>query len=193
MKEKVDIYIQNSQQWREEFEKLRTILLDCKLKEEYKWGKACYTFQEKNILILQEYSAYCTIMFFKGALIKDTENIFRLAGKSITPRRQIRFTNVQEVEKLKPIIKKYVKEAIGIEKNGLIVEPIKVSELEIPNELIHQFEENPEFKVAFDRLSQGRQKGYLIHFSNALKTKTKRARIEKCKQSILKKTNLNVS
>lgn len=171
--------------WREELTQLRAIVLDCGLQEESKWGVPCYTFQQKNILVVAAFKDYCAISFFKGALLADTDGILAMPGENSQSGRLIRFTNVRELVKLKPIIKAYIFEAIEIEKAGLKVEFKKPAEFHIPEEFQHKLDELPALKAAFDALTPGRQKGYLLHFAAPKQAKTRAARVEKSVQHIL--------
>ena len=187
---RVDAYLSNAEQWREEMVKLRTILLDCGLTEELKWGKPCYTFQKSNILIIQGFKEYCALMFCKGALLKDASGILIKPGENTQAARQIRFTNVREIIEMETILKAYINEAIAAEKAGLKVNCKKNPE-PIPEELQNKLDEIPALKTAFKALTPGRQRAYILYFSAAKQSKTRESRIEKCMQQILNGKGLN--
>jgi len=171
--------------WDEELAQLRTILLDSELTEELKWRVPCYTFEGKNVLILTALKDYCTLSFFKGVLLKDEAGILVAQTENMQAERIIKFTGVDEIVKMTDIIKAYINEAIEIEKAGLEVEYKQTSDFEVPEELRQKFEEDPYFKTAFKALTQGRQRGYLLHFSGAKQSKTRISRIEKHVQNII--------
>jgi uncharacterized protein YdeI (YjbR/CyaY-like superfamily) len=183
---KVDFFFTKAEAWREEFEKLRSILLDSPLTEELKWGKPCYTFQDSNIIIMQGFKEYCALLFCKGALLKDPKGILIQQTENVQAARQIRFTNLQQIIKLQPALKSYIKDAIAVEKAGLEVTYKKTSEFKVPEELEKKFDEYPRLKAAFEALTPGRQRGYLLYFSGAKQSTTREARIEKCLPRILK-------
>ncbi|KHE72418.1 YdeI family protein [Halobacillus sp. BBL2006] len=189
MNPKVDEFLTKSKKWKEEFEKLRTILLDCQMTEEFKWGKPCYTFQENNVVLIHGFKEYCALLFHKGALLKDTHGVLIQQTENVQAARQIRFTNVQEIIEMETIIKEYVYEAIEVEKAGLEVKFNKKTE--IPQELKNKFNEIPAMKAAFESLTPGRQRAYILYFSSAKKSKTRESRIEKYMQHILNGKGLN--
>jgi len=176
--------------WEEELAKLRVVILDCQLTEESKWGVPCYTFQKKNVVILSALKEYCAVSFFKGALLKDPKGVLEKAGENTQAARVIRFTNVRQIAKMKSTLKAYIGEAIEIEKAGLKVS-FKASPEPIPEELIGKMDEMPALKTAFEALTPGRQRGYILHFSSAKQSKTREARIEKCVEKILEGKGLN--
>ncbi len=180
----VDAYISKSEKWQGEFEKLRMIILDFQLTEELKWGQPCYTFQDSNILIIQGFKEYCALMFCKGVLLKDASGVLIQQTKSVQAARQIRFTHVREVVEMETLLKTYIHEAIEAEKSGLKVDFIKDPE-PVPAELQNKLDEIPALKAAFDALTPGRQRGYILHFSAAKQSKTREARVEKCLLRIL--------
>lgn len=182
---KVDQYVSKAKQWREEFEKLRMILLDSGLTEEFKWGQPCYTLEKNNIVLIHGFKEYCALLFFKGALLKDSKKILIRQTENVQSARQIRFTNSQQITKMKPVIKAYVREAIEVEKSGLKVSFKKTAEYTIPEEFLSKLDENPDLKIAFDALTPGRQRAYILHFSAAKQSKTRESRIEKCTRRIL--------
>ena len=190
MKKEVDIYLQNLKKWQEELTELRNILLS-ELTEDFKWMHPCYTYNGKNVVLLHGFKNYCAILFHKGVLLKDEASILIQQTENVQSARQIRFLQLSEIEELKPIIKKYIQEAIEVEKLGLKVKLKKKSEIETPTELIQIFKERPEFKKAFESLTLGRQKGYLYHFNKPKQSKTKITRIEKNVERILDGYGLN--
>lgn len=191
MNEDVNKYINGLEKWQAELIKLREIILDCGLKEEYKWMHPCYTYKESNILLIHEFKNYCAILFHKGVLLNDPKNILVQQTINTQSARQIRFTDITEIENLKLTIKEYIFEAIEVEKTGLKVKKKKTSEFEIPEELIDIFNERPEFKKAFKNLTEGRQRGYLLHFSKPKQSKTRRSQVEKNIERILDGYGLN--
>ncbi|SFA90283.1 MULTISPECIES: YdeI family protein [unclassified Bacillus (in: firmicutes)] len=182
---KVDGFLRKTKQWKEEFEALRNIVLDCELTEDIKWMHPCYMFENKNIVLIHGFKEYCALLFHKGALLKDTHGILIQQTENVQAARQIRFTNVQEIINMEPIIKAYIHEAIEVEKAGLEVEFKKTTEYIIPEELQNKFDEMPDLKTAFEALTPGRQRAYLLHFSQAKQSKTRVSRIEKYVQQIL--------
>ncbi len=185
MNPKVDFFFKKAKKWQQEFEKLRTLALDCGLTEELKWGCPCYTFQERNIVLIHGFKEYCALLFFKGALLKDPKDILIQQTKNVQAARQIRFTSVQEIVKLKPTLKTYLKEAIAVEKAGLKVNLKKTAEFTLPDEFQSKLAEVPGLKRAFTALTPGRQRGYLLYFSQPKQAKTRESRVEKCVQQIL--------
>ena len=185
MNPKVDWYFQKTKKWQEELKKLRIVVLDCNLTEELKWGVPCYTFQENNIVLIHVFKEYCAILFFKGALLDDIKGILVQQTKNTQATRQIRFSNVSEIDEMEAIVKAYIVEAIEVEKAGLKVNFKKTAELEFPEEFQNHLNEIPELKTAFDALTPGRQKGYILYFSAAKQSKTRQARVEKSMQQIL--------
>ena len=191
MNPKVDWYFQKAKKWQEELEILRITVLDCQLNEELKWGVPCYTLEQSNIVLIHTFKDYCALLFFKGALFKDPNNILVQQTKNVQSARQIRFTNVQEILEMRPIIKAYIAQAIEVEKSGLEVEFKKTTEFGVPEELQHQFDEIPELKTSFDALTPGRQRGYILHFSEPKQSKTRASRVEKYMPHILNGRGLN--
>jgi uncharacterized protein YdeI (YjbR/CyaY-like superfamily) len=184
MNPKVDWYFTQNKTWQEEIETLRSIVLDCGLTEELKWGCPCYTNGDSNIVLIHVFKEYCALLFFKGALMKDPSGILIQQTKNVQSARQIRFTNVEEIVKRKKILKSYVKEAIAVEKSGLKVELKKTEEFDVPEEFQSKLDEMPALKKAFKALTPGRQRAYLFYFSQAKQAKTREARIEKYLQKI---------
>lgn len=181
----VDAYLKKAKNWKLEMETLRAILLSAPLKEELKWGKPCYAYQETNLFIIQAFKDNCALLFFKGVLLKDEKNILVKPGENSQAARMIRFKDVQEIIKIKSILKSYIKEAIDAEKNGLKVEVKKEIQLELPEELVAKFKKNVAFKNAFNELTPGRQRAYLLFFNAAKQSETRVTRIEKYIQQIL--------
>jgi uncharacterized protein YdeI (YjbR/CyaY-like superfamily) len=191
MNPKVDFYFRKAKKWRNELERLRTIVLDCGLIEELKWGVPCYTFQDSNVVLIHDFKEYCALLFVKGALLKDAEGILIQQTKNVQAARQARFTNVAEIIELEPILKAFIREAIEVEKAGLKVKLKETSEYVIPEELQDKLDENPKFKKAFYALTPGRQRGYIYYFSQPKLSKTREARIEKYAPQILKGKGYN--
>jgi len=191
MSPKVDAYLSKAKKWQEEFERLRMIILDCGLTEELKWGVPCYTFEKRNIVLIHGFKEYCALLFFKGALLNDVKSILIQQTENVQAARQIRFTNVGEIVKLKPILKAYIYEAIEVEKAGLKVNLKKTTEFVVPEEFQNRLAEVPGLKTAFAALTQGRQRAYLLYFSAPKQSKTRESRVEKCLQQILNGKGLN--
>ena len=191
MNPKVDVFIRKAGKWREEFEKLRMIILDRGLTEEFKWGNPCYTLDERNIVLMHGFKEYCALLFFKGALLNDPKGILIQQTKNVQAARQIRFTNVREIVKMKPILKAYIDQAIAVEKAGLKVNLKKTADFEIPEEFLNKLDENPDLKTAFDALTPGRQRAYIFYISQPKQSKTRESRVEKCMQPILNGKGLN--
>jgi uncharacterized protein YdeI (YjbR/CyaY-like superfamily) len=191
MNPKVDFFFSKAKTWQEEFEKLRMIILDCGLIEELKWGVPCYTFQKSNIVLIHGFKEYCAILFVKGALLHDVHGLLIQQTENVQAARQIRFTNVREIVEMEPILKAYIHEAIEVEKAGLKVNYKKATEFIIPEELINKLEEVPGLQDAFDELTPGRQRAYILYFSAPKQSKTRESRIEKCMQQILNGKGLN--
>ena len=188
---KVDAYLRRAKTWREESEKLRTIILSCGLTEELKWGKPCYTFQKSNIVIIQGFKEYCALLFFKGALLKDPKGILIQQTENVQAARQIRFTHIREIVEMEPELKAYIKEAMEAEMAGLKVKLKQTSEFTMPEEFQNKLDEIPELKTAFAALTPGRQRGYLLYFSAPKQSKTRASRVEKCLQQIFDGKGLN--
>ncbi|MCY7749772.1 YdeI/OmpD-associated family protein [Bacillus inaquosorum] len=182
---KVDEFLNKATKWKEEYEKLRNICLDFELTEEFKWKHPCYTFNSKNIVLIHGFKEYCALLFHKGALIKDDHGILIQQTENVQAARQIRFTNVQEIVEMETILKAYIHEAIEVEKAGLEVDFKKDTEYKIPEELQSKFDEIPALKAAFEALTPGRQRAYILYFSQAKQSKTRESRIEKYMEKIL--------
>ena len=188
---KVDAFLRKAKEWREEFEKLRTIILDSGLTEELKWGAPCYTFEKRNVVLIHGFKEYCALLFFKGALLTDPKGILIQQTKNVQAARQIRFTNVRDIVKMKTILKAYIKEAIEVEKAGLKVNFKKTAEFTMPKEFQNKLDEMPSLKTAFDALTPGRQRAYILYFSEPKQPKTRESRIEKYIKQILIGKGLN--
>ena len=184
MNSKVDEHISKSKQWKDEMNALRTIILDCQLAEDFKWGKPCYSFNGKNIVIIQAFKEYFALLFFKGGIMKDSKHLLVKMGENTQAGRQMRFENVQDILDKKSIIKDYIFEAVKIEESGEKVE-IKKEGTPIPEEFKIKLNENSELKKAFEALTPGRQRAYLIQFSALKQSKTRESRIEKSIPNIL--------
>lgn len=191
MNPKVDFYFDKAEKWQKELEQLRTIALDCQLTEELKWGTPCYTLGKSNIVLIHHFKEYCAFLFFKGALLKDTDNILIQQSDNVQAARQIRFTNLKEITDQKDILKTYIYQAIEIEKAGLKVELKKTTEFEVSDEFQKKLDEMPDLKKAFHALTPGRQRAYLLNFSQPKQSKTREARVEKNIPNILNGKGLN--
>lgn len=187
---KVDALLSKSQ-WREERKKLRSIILDCQLAEEVKWGKLCYTFQNNNVVMIYGLKGYCAIGFFKGSLLKDPKGVLVSPGANSQAMRQIRFTQLGEIEAMQATLKAYIKQAVEVEKAGLKVDFQEGRALDIPAEFQEKMNESPALKAAFGALTPGRKRGYVLHFSGAKQSATRVSRIEKCLPRILAGKGLN--
>lgn len=185
MNPKVEFYFKKDAPWHAEIKQLRAIVLDCNLVEELKWGCPCYTFEKSNIVLIHVFKEYCAFLFFKGALMKDPKKILIQQTENVQAARQIRFTKVSDIVKLKSVLKKYIFEAVAIEEAGLKVPLKKTTDFEIPEEFQKILTKNTALKKAFYALTPGRQRGYLFYFSQAKQSKTRESRIEKCMQDIL--------
>jgi len=185
MNPKVDFFFTKATQWKEEYEQLRQIVLDLHLTEELKWGCPCYTFQEKNVVLIHGFKEYCALLFMKGALMKDPNGILIQQTENVQAGRQIRFTSAQQIRELESVLKAYILEAVEIEESGKKVILKKAAEYKVPEEFQQKLDENPILKTAFETLTPGRQKGYLYYFSQPKQSKTRQARVEKYIPQIL--------
>lgn len=181
----------NKTEWQEERKKLRAMLLDCELSEDVKWGKLCYSFQDSNVAVIFAMKAYCALGFFKGSLLKDPEGILVAPGEHSQAMRQVRFNQAQEIDAMASTLKAYLHEAIDVEKAGLTVDFKEKHELEYPEEFQVALDGNAALKAAFEGLTPGRQRGYILHFSGAKQSSTRTSRIEKSVPSILEGKGLN--
>ena len=191
MNPEVDKFISKAEKWQAEFEKLRMIVLGCQLTEELKWGVPCYTFEKNNIVLIHGFKEYCALLFVKGALLHDAGGILIQQTENVQAARQVRFTNIDEIVELEPILKAYINEAIEVEKAGLKVNYKKATEFSIADEFQNKLDEFPALDTAFYALTPGRQRAYLLYFSAPKQSKTREARIEKCMPQILNGKGLN--
>ena len=182
---KVDAFIANAKAWREELKRMRAILLDSELTEDFKWNQPCYTFQNKNVIVLGPMKDSCAFAFFKGALLKDPHGVLTRPGQHSQSTRWIKFTSMREIAEMKSVLQAYIREAIAIEKSGLKVKLKKTSDLKFPQEFQLMLDEFPELKKAFEALSPGRQRAYIYHFSAPKQSKTREARVQKLMPRIL--------
>jgi uncharacterized protein YdeI (YjbR/CyaY-like superfamily) len=185
MNPKVDWYFVKNKKWQEEIETLREIALGCGLTEELKWGVPCYTFEKNNIVLIHVFKEYCAFLFFKGVLLKDPKGILIQQTPNVQVARQVRFTDVKEIMKMKTTLKAYIKEAIAVEKSGAKVPLKKTKEFNMPEEFQNKLDEMPGLKTAFKALTPGRQRGYLLYFSSAKQSKTRAERVAKYMKQIL--------
>ncbi|MEQ9286030.1 MAG: YdeI family protein [Cyclobacteriaceae bacterium] len=191
MNPKVDFFFSKPGKWQKEYAQLRTLLLDCGLTEELKWGVPCYTFRSHNVVLIHGFNEYCALLFHKGVLLNDTDQILIQQTENVQSARQVRFTSLQDIIKQEATLKAYVYEAIEVERAGLKVPFKKTAEYPVPEELQIAMEENPDLKAAFEALTPGRQRGYLLHFSQPKQSKTRAARIEKCLPNIFEGKGYN--
>ena len=187
----VDRFLDRAKKWQQEMKLLREICLDCGLTEEFKWMHPCYTFQGKNVVLIHGFKEYCALLFHKGVLLKDTNNILIQQTENVQSARQIRFTSLQEIIDLKSTIKAYIFEAMEVEKAGLEVPMKKTSEFKMPDEFKVALDNDPDLKAAFHSLTPGRQRGYLLYFSQAKQSATRANRVEKYTPKILQGKGLN--
>lgn len=187
----VDRFLDRAKKWQQEMKLLREICLDCGLTEEFKWMHPCYTFQGKNVVLIHGFKEYCALLFHKGVLLKDTNNILIQQTEKVQSARQIRFTSLQEIIDLKSTIKAYIFEAMEVEKAGLEVPMKKTSEFKMPDEFKVPLDNDPDLKAAFQGLTPGRQRGYLLYFSQAKQSTTRTSRVEKYIPKILQGKGLN--
>jgi len=186
---KIDEFVSLAKAWRGEIEWLRSILLDCGLDEDIKWGKPCFVFEGSNVAIIQPFKEQCSLLFFKGALLKDTHGLLRSQGENTQSAMRLEFTSVTQVTKA--AVKSYVTQAIAVEKAGLKVEFKAKDELEFPTELTQILKKDSKLAKAFLALTPGRKRAYIMHFANAKQSPTRTARIEKCVPKILAGLGMN--
>jgi len=191
MNPKVDFFFDKPGQWQKEFKRLRTIILETGLQEELKWGCPCYTHHGRNIVLIHGFKEYCALLFFKGALLNDIDEILIQQTENVQAARQIRFTDFKQIDELERTIKTYIFEAVEVEKAGLKIEMKPTKAFEMPEEFSLKLNENAALKEAFEALTPGRQRAYLLHFSSAKQSKTREARIEKYIPQILERKGLN--
>lgn len=185
MNNEVDWYFDKAKKWQEEIKLLRTIIIDCQLFEDLKWGVPTYTFKKSNIVLIHTFKEYCAILFPKGVLLKDTKRVLIQQTVNVQSARQIRFTNVQDIVKLKKVIKDYIFEACKVEELGLKVELKKTEDFKLPEEFKNKLDESPALKSAFKALTPGRQRAYIFYFSQPKQSTTRTARVEKYVQHII--------
>ncbi|WP_229262526.1 YdeI/OmpD-associated family protein [Duganella radicis] len=183
--DKVDAFLERAKSWRAEFEALRAIIAESELEEDFKWGQPCYTLDGHNVVLMHGFKEYCALLFFKGALMKDPKNLLIQQTENVQAARQIRFKELADITRQEKVLKSYIKDAIALEKSGVKVELKKTAEFSFPEELEYAMDETPALRTAFEELTPGRQRAYLLHFSSAKQAKTRVARIEKCTQRIL--------
>lgn len=188
---KVNFFFTNESKWQKEYLLLRSIALECAVEEELKWGCPCYTVNGKNVVLIHGFKEYCALLFMKGAIMKDPKKVLIIQSENTQATKQIRFTNLKEIEKLKAVIKSYIKEAIDLEKSGAKVEWKKTSEFKLVEEFDAVLKKNIKLKKAFEGLTPSRQRAYLLFFSAAKQSTTRIARIEKCIPKILEGKGLN--
>ncbi len=191
MNPKVDWFFEKEEKWKEEVAELRKIVLECHLTEDLKWGCPCYTYEERNIVLIHVFKEYCAFLFFKGALMKDPKKILIQQTENVQAARQVRFTNLEEIKNLAADLKKYIFQAVEVEESGEKVALKKTKEFPMTEELEAKFKEQPALKTAFEALTPGRQRAYLLHFSQPKQAKTRESRIEKCIPDILEGKGLN--
>lgn len=191
MNPKVTVFLSNTEKWKEEFEALRAIVLECGLTEELKWGQPCYTLHKSNIVLIHGFKEYCALLFFKGALLSNADGLLIQQTDHVQSARQIRFANPKEIWSVKQQIKNYIFEAIEVEKAGLKVEMRKTADFEVAAEFQEKLDALPALKIAFEALTPGRQRAYLFHFSEAKQSKTRAARVEKYTPQILSGKGIN--
>lgn len=185
MNPKVDFFFEKPSQWQEEYKLLRSLALGCDLTEELKWGKPCYTLNNSNVVLIHGFKEYCALLFHKGALLNDEQNLLIQQTENVQAARQLRFSSYDQIHDMQDDIKAYIKDAIRVEKAGLKVEMKKTAEYEMPEELQEKLNADSELEEAFYNLTPGRQRGYLLYFSQAKQAKTRVARIEKYTPHIL--------
>lgn len=186
---KVDAFVSRAKKWQGEIKKLRSILLDCGLEESLKWGKPCFAFEGSNVAIIQPFKEHCALMFFKGALLEDTHGLLRSQGENTQSALRLEFTSEAGIKKT--VVKSYVKQAVAVEQAGLKVDFKAKHELELPEELTQLLKQDRKLAKAFDALTPGRQRGYVLHFTGAKQSKTRAARIERCIPKILAGKGMN--
>jgi uncharacterized protein YdeI (YjbR/CyaY-like superfamily) len=188
---KVDWFFTKPTDWQDEYEKLRTICLDSGLTEELKWGCPCYSFEKRNVVLIHGFKEYCALLFFKGALLKDPQDILIQQTENVQAARQIRFTSVRQIVKMKPILKAYIREAVEVERAGVKVPLKKTKEFSVPEEFQNKLNKSAALKKSFNALTPGRQRGYLLYFSAPKQARTRAARVEKSIPQILVGKGLN--
>jgi len=191
MNPKVDFFFDKATKWYDEQRLLRSIVLDCQLKEELKWGVPCYTYQDKNIILIHSFKEYCAVLFVKGALLKDPKGILIQQTENVQSARQVRFTSVADIEAVQETLKQYIFEAVEIEESGAKVALKKTNDYAVPEEFQEQLDNNAALKEAFAALTPGRQRAYLFYFGQAKQSKTRASRVEKCIAQIMEGKGLD--
>ncbi|ARU60780.1 hypothetical protein CBW65_06510 [Tumebacillus avium] len=181
---KVNVFLSKAKKWQAEFEKLRSIVLDSELTEDFKWMHPCYTLNQKNVVLIHGFKDYCALLFHKGALLPDPRGILIQQTENVQAARQIRFTSLQEIIELENVLKDYIRAAIEVEKSGLEVELKETAKFTVPEEWERKLEELPALKTAFEALTPGRQRAYLLYFAEPKQSKTRESRIVKYMQHI---------
>lgn len=185
MNPKVDVFLRKAGTWQNEFEQLRAIILECGLTEEFKWGNPCYTFRGSNVVLMHGFKEYCALLFFKGALLDDPDGLLVQQTKNVQAARQIRFASVHEIIERRRNVQGYIHQAIEVEKAGLKVDLKKTADFPVVEEFRRKLDKTPALKKAFEALTPGRQRAYLLYFSQAKQSKTRAARVEKYVAQIL--------
>ena len=188
---KVDWFFEKDTAWKQEYAALRDIVLECGLTEELKWGVPCYTLNDHNVVLIHGFKQYCALLFHKGALLKDDHKLLIQQTDNVQGARQIRFTGLQEIVNQRDLIKTYIFEAAEVEKAGLKVDYKPTEAFEMPEEFKTALDTDPGLRSAFERLTPGRQRGYLLYFASAKQAKTRQARVEKCRESIMQGKGLD--
>ncbi|MNU27494.1 hypothetical protein D3C71_158880 [compost metagenome] len=191
MNPKVDFFFDKATKWYDEQRLLRSIVLDCQLKEELKWGVPCYTYQDKNIILIHSFKEYCAVLFVKGALLKDPKGILIQQTENVQSARQVRFTSVADIEAVQQTLKQYIFEAVEVEESGAKVALKKTNDYAVPEEFQEQLDANAALKEAFAALTPGRQRAYLFYFGQAKQSKTRVSRVEKCIPQIMEGKGLD--
>jgi uncharacterized protein YdeI (YjbR/CyaY-like superfamily) len=187
----VDWFFTQPDKWQTEYIKMREIALGCNLTEELKWGKPCYSYEKNNIIIIQGFKNYCALLFVKGVLLKDEARILIAMTENVQSARQIRFTSADQIDEMRHIVKAYILEAVEVEKAGLKVEFKAPSEFKMADEFRARLDADPALKVAFEALTPGRQRAYLLNFAQPKQSATRTARVEKYIPQILAGKGLN--
>lgn len=191
MNPKVNFYFEKDNKWQAELRALRDVVLDTHLTEELKWGVPCYTYNKRNVVLIHDFKEYCALLFVKGALLQDPAGILIQQTENVQSARQVRFTDLKQIKKLAPTLKKYIYEAVKAEEAGLKVPMKKTTAFALPEEFARRLQSNAELKAAFEALTPGRQRGYLLHFASAKQSQTRESRIDKCIPAILDGKGLN--
>ena len=188
---KVDAFVERAKQWQGETKKLRSIMLGCGLNEELKWGKPCYAYDGNNLAIVQGFKEHCSLMFFKGALLKDPDGHLVSQGKNTQAAMRMQFTSLKQVREMEPIVRSFVDQAIEVEKQGRKVDFKAKDDLQLPDELKAKLDRDAKLSKAFFALTPGRRRGYVLHISGAKQSATRSARVDRCRDRILQGKGLN--